>query len=333
MRKFFAGLLFWSGFAVGGRAAFRHFGTLLGWVVGRLSSAESAAALSTTIPPQIAQPVAKTYIVGDSAETAIAAAKRNKQRGLSSSISRLGEQISYSHEAIVERDALLALIEQVAEAEISSSVSVRLSQLSHPLNPELGGESLRVLVELAAQKRVELILETESAETIDATLFALEAVQSSAILGVGIQANLYRSSDDLDRVLALGCAIRLSTGSYAESAGQIFPTKQARDANFVHLMQRLLSAETTAALNTIYLEAHDDQLVQAILDFVKVNQIPQDRFTFEMVFGKRTDLQTHLANLGYQVQIYLPYGNNWYPYVMRRMVEKPQDLQLFLSGA
>ncbi|HFE38731.1 MAG TPA: hypothetical protein ENK06_10010, partial [Gammaproteobacteria bacterium] len=118
MRKFFAGLLFWSGFAVGGRAAFRHFGTLLGWVAGRLSSAETTA---SAIPLRIAQPVAKTYLVGESAETAIAAAKRYQQRGFQSSICRLGETINYSHEAVAERDALRALIEQVAEANTGSS--------------------------------------------------------------------------------------------------------------------------------------------------------------------------------------------------------------------
>lgn len=325
MGRLISSLLFWGGFVVGLRTAWQKFVPLLGRVAGLLSSAETH---SPTLQ-KLAHASAAQYIVGRSADDALAAAEALDAQGISSSLLQLGETVQFTHEAVAERDGLLALIKTLGKVDMDASVSVKLSQLGHKLSRELALDSLRQLVEAAAAHDVMVYLETESAETVSATLAAFDAVRESGPLGIGLQAYLYRSADDLAQVLARVCPVRLSVGSYAETSDTALNSAEKRSANFQRLAEMAL---TSPNIKELLLEAHDDAQVQSFLDFVKAEAINKQAFKFEMLYKQRTDLRDHLKSLGYRVQVYLPYGDAWYPFVMRRMVEQPRQLQQLLGG-
>jgi proline dehydrogenase len=144
-------------------------------------------------------------------------------------------------------------------------------------------------------------------------------------VGVVIQAYLYRSKADIDRLLAEGIRIRLCKGAYQEPASLAFPEKADVDKNFVRLMQMLLPSGVYHGIAT-----HDEKMVEATCRFARERGIAPDQFEFQMLYGVRRDLQKSLVAGGYRVRVYIPFGTEWYPYFMRRLAERPANL-LFIA--
>jgi len=147
-------------------------------------------------------------------------------------------------------------------------------------------------------------------------------------VGVVIQAYLHRSADDIERLIALGARVRLCKGAYKEPPELAFPQKSEVDANYVRLMHRLLEQGHYPALAT-----HDPAIIAAAREFTARHQIAPERYEFQMLYGIRRDLQTQLVKEGYRMRVYIPFGSHWYPYMMRRLAERPANLWFVLKNA
>jgi proline dehydrogenase len=146
-------------------------------------------------------------------------------------------------------------------------------------------------------------------------------------VGVVIQAYLYRSEADIRELNALGARVRLCKGAYSEPAAVAFPAKADTDANYVKLMQMLLSEGAYPGIAT-----HDERMIEATLAYAAKQGIAADRFEFQMLYGIRRDLQEKLVRDGFRLRVYVPYGEEWYPYMVRRLAERPANLLFVLGG-
>jgi len=168
----------------------------------------------------------------------------------------------------------------------------------------------------------------EDHTTTDATLDVWRSAHEAyPQVGVVIQSALRRSSADVDAIIAAGGRVRLCKGAYDEPGSVAYRTRAAVDANYARLMERLLLADAYPALAT-----HDPKLIARAIEVVERNGLGRDRFEFQMLYGVRRDLQRTLLDRGYTVRIYVPYGQEWYPYFMRRLAERPANVGFMLRA-
>jgi proline dehydrogenase len=154
-----------------------------------------------------------------------------------------------------------------------------------------------------------------------------QARAETAAVGTVIQAYLYRSERDIQDLLSIGCRIRLVKGAYKEPSQIAFPRKKDVDSNYIKLMRHLLPSGIYHALAT-----HDPKMIDATIRFAAERGITKDKFEFQMLYGIRTDLQSRLVREGYRVRVYIPFGEDWFPYFMRRLAERPANLLFFAKS-
>jgi proline dehydrogenase len=192
---------------------------------------------------------------------------------------------------------------------------------------ELCVQHLRKILERARELDTFVRIDMESSAYTQRTLEVHQELWDAGFRNVGIvlQAYLYRTAADVERAIELGISVRLCKGAYLEPARVAFPEKDDVDANYARLMERLLLAGNRPAIAT-----HDERLIQHAKEIARRERIAPERFDFEMLFGVRRDLQLRLVRDGYRVRVYLPYGAEWYPYLVRRLAERPANLSFFL---
>jgi proline dehydrogenase len=204
-----------------------------------------------------------------------------------------------------------------------------LTQFGLDLSPEACFENVRALVACAEERGTRVEIDMESSEYTDATLEIVRQVHErcSRCVRAVIQAYLYRSEADIRNLSGLGIPVRLCKGAYREPASVAFPQKADVDANYVKLMKQLLDFGTYPAI-----ASHDEKVIRAALDYIREKNIPPERFEFQMLYGIRRDLQRELVRLGFRLRLYVPYGDAWYPYFMRRLAERPANLFFLLRN-
>lgn len=238
-------------------------------------------------------------------------------------------------EAFIARDEILRLLDRIYQSGVQANVSVKLSQLGIKIDPDLARESVRQILSRAQQYENRIRLDMEESALVDSTLGLYRWLRDEAgfhNVGVVIQAYLYRSEADVRRLVEEGAWVRLCKGAYAEPPELAFPVKADTDANYVKLMEMLLSQ--TARQNGVYLgvATHDEKMIAAAKAYSQQEQIPLDQFEFQMLYGIRPEMQQALVAEGYRVRVYVPYGTAWYPYFMRRLAERPANLWFFISN-
>jgi proline dehydrogenase len=182
------------------------------------------------------------------------------------------------------------------------------------------------IVEFAARFDNFLRIDMEGSPYTQRTIDLVKCVRArNPAVGAVIQSYLYRSQTDVADLLAYGCRIRLCKGAYKESEEVAFPNKADVDANYIRLMQHLLSSGFYHGVAT-----HDPRMIAATIRYAAAKQISKDDFEFQMLYGVRTDLQRRLVRDGYRLRIYIPYGNDWFPYFMRRLAERPANVGFLL---
>jgi proline dehydrogenase len=194
----------------------------------------------------------------------------------------------------------------------------------------LAADNLQRIVARAQQADRFVRIDMESSDYVQATLDLFKEVwEHHTNVGVVIQSYLYRSADDVARLIQMGASIRLVKGAYDEPPDVAYPDKEDTDANFIRLMELLFSREAQA--NGVYpaIATHDTRLIDWTREHTAQQGIPKEQFEFQMLYGIRTGLQRQLIAEGYQVRAYIPYGQQWYPYFMRRLAERPANV-LFL---
>lgn len=298
-----------------------------------LSAAAWARTLVTHLP--LARPVVRRFVAGETIDEAMKATKALNQQGMSATLDYLGESVTSPEEAFIARDEILRLLDQIHINGVQANVSVKPSQLGIKIDPALTRESLVQILSRARQYQNRIRLDMEESALVDTTLNLHRWLRDEAgfdNVGVVIQAYLYRSEADVRRLVDEGTGVRLCKGAYKEPPELAFPIKADTDANYIKLMQMLLSP--TARQNGVYLgvATHDTKMIEATKAYAREQQISPDAFEFQMLYGIRPELQQALVAQGYRIRIYVPYGTAWYPYFMRRLAERPANLWFFLSN-
>lgn len=272
--------------------------------------------------------VTRRFIAGENIDDALNAIRELNAQGVTATFDHLGESTTVEAQARADTREYLHALRRIDETGIQSNVSVKPTQLGLDISEKLCFENIREIVAEAQRLGNFVRVDMEDATKTDATLRILRRLRADYDnVGIVLQAYLYRTEKDLEEVLALGSRVRLCKGAYAESEEVAFPTKAAVDANFVKLMQRLLTSGIYHGIAT-----HDEKMIAATKEFAARAHVPRDAFEFQMLYGVRRDLVLQLAKDGYRVRTYVPYGEHWYPYFMRRLAERPANVWFVLKN-
>ena len=270
--------------------------------------------------------VAMKFVAGETLDDAVAAARRLNDDGFTVSLDHLGEHVTDRTLAERARDDYLACIERMADEGIDGNISVKLTQLGMGLDDALAAASLDALAERAAARGLTVTIDMEESAHTPITLGLYEAAQSRhGNLGLALQAYLHRTADDLPRVAALGGHIRLCKGAYDEPDSVAYRSRGRVDEEFDRLLGALMPVEGTYPA----IATHDEARIDATL------RLAADRagaFEFQMLYGVRGALQRSLVERGHRVRLYVPYGDAWYPYLTRRIAERPANVWFFLRA-
>jgi proline dehydrogenase len=274
----------------------------------------------------LAQRFAARFVPGSKLEQALAVCRELNAEAIAVTLDVLGESILSLEEAARARDVYLRTLSAIHESRVQGNVSLKLSQFGIDLSTEMCRANVSQLVERAAALDGFVRVDMESSEYVDRTLdLVCDLHAKYPAVGTVIQAYLYRSKQDIEMLNARGIRVRLCKGAYLEPASVAFPKKAQVDANYVELMQLLLDQGAYPAIAT-----HDEKMIAATKAYAASHNISRDAFEFQMLYGIRRDLQRQLAKEGFRVRVYVPFGEAWYPYFMRRLAERPANL-LFLA--
>ena len=266
------------------------------------------------------------FVAGSTLEEALRACENVNQDGLTVTLDYLGENVTSLKEAEVCEQIYQHSLDAIEARRIKGNVSLKLTQFGMDLSEEDCRENVRRLVCAAAKVGNFVRVDMESSEYTDRTLrLVYDLHAETGACGAVIQAYLKRSEDDIEELNARRIRVRLCKGAYLEPESVALQDKGEVDKNFMRLAVKLLTGGNYPALAT-----HDERIINQILEFVREQNIPPERFEFQMLYGVRRDLQSKLVRGGYRMRLYVPFGEAWYPYFMRRLAERPANV-LFLA--
>ena len=278
----------------------------------------------------LARKFASRFVAGESIDQGVEAARELARRGITASLDLLGESVTAEAEAVAARDQYLRMLDQMAASGAEVNVSVKLTQMGLDIAEELCLANMTAILEKAAALHGFVRLDMESSEYTQRTLdFFRHRLfdRFGAHCGVVIQSMLRRSEQDIEDLVAMKARVRLCKGAYLEPPAVAYPDKGDVDRNYIRLMERLLTAGTYPGIAT-----HDEAIIAHARDFVRRQGIGPDRFEFQMLYGVRRDLQERLRKEGFRLRVYIPFGTQWYPYLMRRLAERPANIAFFLGN-
>jgi proline dehydrogenase len=277
-----------------------------------------------------ARRMARRFVAGETLAEAIEATRALNRDGLLVTLDYLGESVlkaEDTHEVVRMYRDILAQIEAHG---LKSSVSLKLTHLGLDISEDLCMTNLRhILTEAKARGMIPVTIDMESTLYTDRTLRIYRTLRDDydfANLGTVIQAYLYRSADDMRQLADENAHIRLCKGAYLESPEVAFPEKSDVDANYIRLMRDYLTTPTHAYL---CIATHDEKMIAAAESIVGQDKVSPARYEFQMLYGIRSQRQHDLVKAGYRMRVYVPFGEAWYPYFMRRLAERPANLWFF----
>ena len=267
------------------------------------------------------------FVAGETLERAIAVARRINSESIQVTLDYLGENVSSLEEAAASRDAYLEALSAVCANGIQAYLSIKLTQFGMDFSSPICRDNVEQLVRAASEKGEFIRVDMESSAYTERTFELVADIHSRFPGSVGcvVQAYLYRSAKDIERLCQQGIRVRLCKGAYLEPHNVAYPRKADVDRNYLRLMNVLLVQGTSPAVAT-----HDERIVEETKRFATLQGISPDRFEFQMLYGVRRDLQRRLVRQGYRVRVYVPFGKAWYPYFMRRLAERPANV-VFLA--
>jgi proline dehydrogenase len=272
---------------------------------------------------------ARRFVAGETEEEAIAAAAALQAQGLRLTLDYLGEGVQTAEAASAAAGEYVRLIDVLHAAGIERNISLKLTQLGAHVSAATCVEHLQRILEPAERRGCFVRIDMEHSPLTDLTLDVFTTVwaQGHRNVGVVLQSCLRRTEADVRRMNALGARVRLVKGAYKEPPSVAYQEKAEVDAAYLALMQRLLDDGTFPAIAT-----HDTALIDATRQYAGSRGLAKDRFEFQMLYGIRRDLQASLAAQGYGVRIYVPFGQQWFPYFMRRLGERPANVGFVLRN-
>ena len=271
------------------------------------------------------------FVAGETLDDCIVVLRRLNDRGLWANTTLLGEGVHDRPQAEAVVVAYEEVIDRIASEKLNANVALKLTHLGLEIDEELAYENVQRLVRHAETHGEFIRIDMEQFEFVDATLRIYRRLREEASLanvGTVLQAYLYRTPADLEALLPLDPNLRLVKGAYLEPAAVAYPNKSDVDAAYERLLERMFAGGGHIAIAT-----HDERLIEWAIALAERQGIPRDRFEFQMLYGVRPQLQADLARRGFKVLVATPYGPEWYPYLMRRLGERPANLLFFLKNA
>jgi proline dehydrogenase len=276
----------------------------------------------------IARKVSSRFIAGRTLEDALSACAKLREQGITATLDYLGENVRSAEEAVACRDVFLRALEALHGAGLEPNVSIKLTQLGIDFSEAACEENVAALVERAERLGGFVRVDMEGSAYTQRTLdLVLRVHRRHPACGAVLQACLYRSGQDVKTLIQEGVRVRLVKGAYLEPPEIAFPAKAEVDRHYVGLGHHLLTAGYYPAIAT-----HDERIIDRIERFAANNRVPRDSFEFQMLYGIRRDLQKRLHEDGYPIRVYVPFGEAWFPYFMRRLAERPANLLFLLRN-
>jgi proline dehydrogenase len=268
---------------------------------------------------------AARFVAGETLDDCIRVLRRLNDQGLWANTTLLGEGVVEPAQTEKVVTAYGEVIERIAAEQLRANVALKLTHLGLEIDEELAYANIRALVGLGSFIRIDM----EQSQFVDATLRIYRRLREDGLDNVGtvLQSYLYRTPDDLESLLPLEPSLRLVKGAYLEPPGVAYPHKADVDGAYVRLLERMLDAAGHTAVAT-----HDERLIEHTIAYATAHGVANDRFEFQMLYGVRPQLQLDLARRGHKVLVATPYGPEWYPYLMRRLGERPANLLFFLKN-
>jgi proline dehydrogenase len=279
---------------------------------------------------RFAKAMASRFVAGETVDAAVAAVQRLNATGISASLDLLGESVTNEAEARAAGEQYVGLLDAIAHHKLDANVSVKLTAMGQDISDDLCESIMGAILDRARQHASFVRLDMEGSAHTQRTLDFFERrlyPRYPDNVGIVLQSALRRTWTDVERAISLNCRVRLCKGAYLEPATVAFPEKADVDRNYVTCMQALMERGRYPALAT-----HDPEIISIAKAYAAQHGIERSRFEFQMLYGVRRDMQEQLARDGYRLRVYVPFGTQWYPYLMRRLAERPANLA-FMTGS
>ncbi|HEY6235553.1 MAG TPA: proline dehydrogenase family protein [Candidatus Elarobacter sp.] len=278
---------------------------------------------------RLAKKFAGRFVAGETLDTALAAVRALNARKITASLDLLGESVHNADEARAASAEYLAMLDRIHAEKLDANVSVKLTQMGLDISEPLCVEIMRGILARAKQYGTFVRLDMEGSAYTERTLTMFQKQLYPGFepnVGIVLQSYLFRTEADVARAVALKARVRLCKGAYQEPPAVAFADKKDVDATYVKCMHTLMRTGNYPGLAT-----HDERIIAEAKRYAKEEGIPPARFEFQMLYGVRRDLQDQLVREGYHMRVYVPFGTQWYPYLMRRLAERPANVA-FITG-
>lgn len=276
---------------------------------------------------RLAKGLVDRFVAGETLADALAVATDLQQRGMTSTLDQLGENVSTAEEASGAVTVYTEMLHRMAAANLEPNISVKLTMLGLDLGDEVATANMASILEAAREVNGFVRIDMEGSAYTARTLAIFEQLFATygPHVGIVLQSYLYRSERDVNRMIELGARVRLVKGAYAEPDTVAYQARKQIDENYVRLMEKLLDGGVYPAIAT-----HDPALIRATQGYATRMHIGQEKYEFQMLYGVRREAQARLAAEGYRMRVYIPYGTEWYPYFTRRIAERPANAMFVL---
>ena len=296
-----------------------------------ISLSESKSIRTAAEKTWAGQRLSRRFVAGTTVEDALKATQAMNRLGLSVSVDNLGENVINPSEAQHSAQLYHQMLDRMAEQGLNANVSLKLTHMGLDVDEAMAYQISSGVVEHAARINNFVRVDMEGSAYARRTLAFVRRLHAAPGLaghvGAVIQSYLYRSEKDIEQLLAEGIRVRLCKGAYQEPPEIAFAAKSDVDANYVKLMKVLLKSGIYHGIAT-----HDEHMIRATIDFARSEKVPPTAFEFQMLYGVRRDLQQKLVKEGWRCRVYIPFGTEWYPYLMRRLAERPANAIFILKN-
>ena len=279
---------------------------------------------------RLAKRFASRFVAGETLDSALAAVRALNAKGISASLDLLGESVTNENEARQAGREYLRILDRLHEEKLDGNVSLKLTAMGLDISEDLCVAVTQNVLERAQRYGTFVRLDMEGSAYTERTLRIFEDRLYPSYkenVGIVLQSYLYRTMQDVQRANQLRCRVRICKGAYQEPASVAYPEKKDVDGNYIRCMHALMLDGNYPGIAT-----HDQALITEAKRFATEKGIPTDRYEFQMLYGVRRDLQERLVREGYRMRVYVPFGTQWYPYLMRRLAERPANLA-FITGS
>jgi proline dehydrogenase len=278
---------------------------------------------------KLAKSFANRFVAGETLESALGAVSRLNAAEISASLDLLGESVHTEAEARAAGQVYVNMLDRIYERKAEANVSVKLTAMGIDISEDLCVSIMHKILQRAREYRTFVRIDMESSEYTQRTVDLFEQRLYPAYrenVGIVLQSYLYRTFADVEHANLIKARVRICKGAYKEPETVGYPDKKDVDANYIRCMHALMQYGNYPGIAT-----HDEAIIREAKRFAKQNQIAPSRFEFQMLYGVRRDLQNQLVREGYRMRVYVPFGTQWYPYLMRRLAERPANVA-FLTG-